>query len=259
VTKDVAAPDPWGRLRPLTPARIALGRAGASLPLRPTLDFALAHARARDAVHAALDAEALAARLGALGLTHIRAASAAPDRHAYLRRPDLGRRLDAASRERLGGIRGEGFDLAIVLADGLSAAAVEAQAPALLAAMLPGLRAMALRLAPMVVATQARVAIGDEIGEVLGARLALVLIGERPGLSSPRSLGGYLTFAPQVGRTDAERNCISNIREGGLSAERAGAILLWLIGAALRRGVTGVELKDASAEAPRIGGDGEGA
>ena len=236
--------DPWAKLARWTPARIALGRSGASLPTREVLAFALAHARARDAVHAGLDVVALQACLGALSLDSIVVTSDAPDRALYLRRPDFGRRLSQASRDALGGLPRSAPDLALVIGDGLSAAAVQAHAVPLLAAFLP--RAVPLTLSPVVVARGARVALGDEIGALLGARAVAVLIGERPGLSSPDSLGVYLTFAPRPGRSDAERNCISNIRTEGLSYDSAAFKLAWLVREALRRSLTGVDLKDES-------------
>jgi ethanolamine ammonia-lyase small subunit len=249
-----APPDPWASLRVLTDARIALGRAGASLPTREVLAFALDHARARDAVHLDFDAEGLAARIEALGLATRLVASAAPDRPTYLRRPDLGRRLSGESAARLDGAA-PGADVAIVVADGLSSAAVHAHAAPLIAALLPHVAANGWRLAEVVLARQGRVALGDEIGERLGARLVVVLIGERPGLSSPDSLGAYITFSPRVGRTDAERNCVSNIRPAGLSYQDAAFRIAWLARAALRLGLTGVALKDDSGfEAGRIAG-----
>lgn len=225
--------DPWSALKAATPARIALGRAGGSLPTGAVLDFALDHARARDAVLAAVDFEALAERIGR---PCQRVASAAPDRATYLRRPDLGRRLAEGQS-----LPSRPCDLLLVVADGLSAAAVQAHAAPLIAALPPDLRE-----APVVLARQARVALGDEIGERMGARMVAVLIGERPGLSSPDSLGVYLTYGPRVGRTDAERNCISNIRPGGLTYEDAAARLAWLIREGFKRRLTGVELKDQS-------------
>ena len=241
-----ASRDPWARLARWTPARIALGRCGASLPTREVLAFALAHARARDAVHAALDAGAVRNQLSGLHLDSFEVASDALDRAAYLRRPDLGRRLSKQSREALerGPAAAQSADLAIVVGDGLSAAAVQTHAVPLLAAFLP--LADTLTLAPIAVACGARVALGDEIGALLGARAVAVLIGERPGLSSPDSLGVYLTFAPRVGRSDAERNCISNVRTEGLSYAAAAFKLDWLVREALRRALTGVDLKDES-------------
>lgn len=237
--------DPWIQLAAHTPARLALGRAGASLPTRAVLAFSLDHARARDAVHAAFDPVALAAGLGSIGQT-LCIDSAAGDRATFLRRPDLGRRLDTPSRALLKA-QGRGpYDIAVVVADGLSGTAVHRHAAPLLAALQPHIAAAGWSLAPLTVASQARVALGDEIGQLLEARLVLVLIGERPGLSSPDSLGAYLTFAPAVGRTDAERNCVSNIRPQGLGYDAAATKLAWLMGESLRLGLTGVALKDES-------------
>ncbi len=239
--------DPWKHLGARTPARIALGRAGASLPTREVLSFALAHAQARDAVHARLDRAALAAQLRALGLNTIDVVSEARDRATYLRRPDLGRQLDDASRERIkAAVRNETCDLALMIGDGLSATAVAAHAPALVGALLPHIKSLGPTLGPVVIAEGARVALGDEVGALLGARLGAVLIGERPGLSAADSLSVYLTYAPRPGRTDAERNCISNIRPAGLAPEAAARNLIWLIKAALALQATGVALKDRS-------------
>ncbi len=238
--------DPWVALAARTPARIALGRTGASLPTREVLALALAHARARDAVWTPLDAAPLIDGLAALGLSPIEVASEAADRATYLRRPDHGRRLNAASRAALERIADAPCDLALVIADGLSAAAVHAHAVPLVAALLPLIASLGLTLTPAVVATQARVALGDEVGSRLGARLVAVLIGERPGLSAPDSLGVYLTCNPSPGRTDAERNCLSNVRAAGLSYDQAAFKLAWLVREALRRGETGVRLKDES-------------
>ncbi len=238
--------DPWAELRRLTPARIALGRAGPALPTREVLAFALDHARARDAVHLPFDAGAVAARIAALGLSTLTLASAAADRATYLRRPDLGRRLASGERAKLEASASRGADVAIVVADGLSSAAVHAHAAALIAALAPRLREASLSLADVVLAHQGRVALGDEIGEALAARIVVLLVGERPGLSSPDSLGGYITFAPRIGRTDAERNCVSNIRPAGLSYDNAAHRIAWLIGAARKLGATGVALKDDS-------------
>ena len=238
------ASNPWQGLRRYTDARIALGRVGASLPTHQMLAFDLAHALARDAVHAALDVPQLAADLEALGLSSVCVASEAADRATFLLRPDLGRRLHPASASLLRAAAPPA-DLAFVLGDGLSAVALQRHAVPLLAALLPQLEPR-LRVAPPVIATQARVALGDDIAELLRARLVVVLIGERPGLSSPDSLGAYLTFAPRRGRTDAERNCVSNIRPEGLGYEDAARRLAWLVAAALDRRLTGVELKDES-------------
>lgn len=239
--------DPWAALRRFTPARIALGRSGAAQPTRELLAFALAHAKARDAVHATLDAEAIEAAIADLGFETVRVASAAPDRATYLARPDLGRILSETSQTALPGPPAEPADLAIVVADGLSAVAVEQNVLPLLAALRPWTAAAKWRLAPVAVAMQARVALGDAIAHGLGARAALVLIGERPGLSAPDGLGAYLTFGPRPGATtDAERNCLSNIRPEGLPPERAAYALAWLVNEALRRRLTGVRLKDES-------------
>ncbi|HJO34616.1 MAG TPA: ethanolamine ammonia-lyase subunit EutC, partial [Gammaproteobacteria bacterium] len=217
--------NPWASLRAYTDARIGLGRAGISLPTAPLLAFQLAHAQAKDAVHTALDTEALTRQLA--GLAHPLAQTAplllatqAGDRATYLQRPDLGRRLDEPSRERLAEAHGAGpADLALVLADGLSARAVAAWAVPVIDALCTALAAAGpdWRLAPVCLVRQGRVAIGDEVGERLQARAVVVFIGERPGLSSPDSLGLYLTWAPRPGVTDAERNCISNVRRGGLA------------------------------------------
>jgi ethanolamine ammonia-lyase small subunit len=202
------------------------------------LDFQLAHARARDAVHKPLDVAAFAAELGHLPHEVVR--SRAPDRATYLRRPDLGRRLDPACLPQLPAGQ---WDAAFVVADGLSATAVQRHAAKLLHAVLPKLPQF--RVAPVVIATQGRVALGDEIGEALGATLCAVLIGERPGLSVADSLGVYLTFGPRLGRRDSERNCISNIHPaGGLSHEAAATKLAWLMSEAARLRLTGVGLKD---------------
>jgi ethanolamine ammonia-lyase small subunit len=239
--------DPWQALRSKTPARIALGRAGGSLPSAEVLRFGLAHAQARDAVHCALDEEALARELGAAGFLHYRARSMAPDRGTYLKRPDLGRRLNEDDRLALES-GPPAAELAIVIADGLSAIAVQRHA-------LPLLQALRRRFAadwaqtPVVIARQGRVALGDDIGEALRATLVAVLIGERPGLSSPDSLGVYLTYAPRRGRMDSERNCLSNIRPEGLGYDAAAHKLAFLLQAALRLRLTGVSLKEDAATA----------
>ena len=238
--------DPWVHVRRLTPARVALGRTGSALPTAEVLRFALAHAQARDAVHIPLDLGPLEADIRAAGLDTLRVESAAVDRATYLARPDLGRQLAASSRALLGDRGAVGSDLVVVVADGLSSPAAAVHAAPLLRALSPRLARSGLTLGPIVLATQARVALGDEIGAILDGRAVLILLGERPGLSSPDSLGAYLTFAPRSGRTDAERNCISNIRPAGLSYEVAAFKLGWLIGEALKRKITGVALKDAS-------------
>ncbi|MGH1572115.1 ethanolamine ammonia-lyase subunit EutC [Methylobacterium sp. P31] len=235
----------WKRLAGLTPARIGLGRAGSGLPTREVLRFGLDHAQARDAVHAPLDDAALARGIADLGFGTLTVASQAPDRATYLRRPDLGRRLAAEDRAALHA-RAAQADLAIVLADGLSARAVHENAAPVLAAFKPYAERAGWSLAPIVIAQQARVALGDEIGQALAVRAVAVLIGERPGLSSPDSLGIYLTFGPRLGRSDAERNCISNVRGAGLAPDLAGSKLDWLLARAFALGLTGVKLKDES-------------
>ena len=234
-------------LRVFTPARVSLGRAGSGLPTRAHLEFQLAHARARDAVHHPLDAAALALDLAPLGLPVVRTASEAPNRDAYLRNPNAGRTLNSASRESLAALHGH-FDAVFLVADGLSALAVHRHAAPLLACLLPSLTGWTL--APIVVAEQARVALGDEVGPALGAAMSVVLIGERPGLSSPDSLGAYLTWSPAPGRTDAERNCISNIRPEGLPYPLAVQRLLYLMNESRRRKLSGVPLKEEAALTP---------
>ncbi|QIB35965.1 ethanolamine ammonia-lyase subunit EutC [Ancylobacter pratisalsi] len=247
MTKDAyVIEDAWLKLAGATPARIALGRAGAGLPTREVLRFALAHAQARDAVHTPFDSEKIAGEITELGLEAVQVTSAAPARDAYLRRPDLGRKLSEAGRAALAPFRDTAPDLVIVVADGLSSTAIHAQAHGFLSALKARIAGEGWRLGPVVIASQARVALGDEVGELLGAKAVVVLIGERPGLSSPDSLGLYLTFAPKVGRSDAERNCISNVRGDGLSFDAAAFKLVWLLKEALARRLTGVTLKDES-------------
>ncbi|RXH34973.1 ethanolamine ammonia-lyase [Bradyrhizobium nanningense] len=251
---DKSAPArPTPDLRSFTPARVALGRSGASLPTTALLDFTLDHARARDAVHAAFDARRLLADLSALGLAVTEVRSQAVDRRDYLRRPDLGRRLEPGSAELLERAASAPCQIAIVIGDGLSAAAVHAHAVALVRRLLPLLAADdGVAIGQIVVASGARVALGDEIGAILGARMVVMLIGERPGLSAPDSLGAYLTFAPKPGRSDAERNCVSNIHRAGLSYDEAAVKIAWLVREGLARQVSGVALKDESADrAPR--------
>lgn len=255
---DDPVPDPWQGLRRFTAARIGLGHSGISQPTRAQLDFQLAHARARDAVHDTLDTAALSEALQqawpdapAPLVLH----SAAADRHVYLQRPDLGRCLDTASRERLRALRGGGdaqeppVDLSIVVADGLSALAVSRNAAPFLQALRARLNDASWTYAPLTIVQQGRVAIGDEVGELLGAKIVVVLIGERPGLSSPDSMGLYITWAPSVGLTDERRNCISNIRPAGLGVEEAADRLHWLLGEARRRQLSGVQLKDETTRA----------
>jgi len=239
-------PAPLERLRALTPARVALGRSGSSLPTRALLEFTLDHARARDAVHAAFDADALLQGLADLGLEAERVSSLAPGRNDYLVRPDLGRKLDADSRQRLARHRGSPGAVAMIVGDGLSPAAVNAHTIELLRRLLPLLAEDATDVGPAVVATGARVALGDEIGDVLGVRMTVMLIGERPGLSAADSLGVYLTYSPAIGTTDEKRNCVSNIHRAGLGYEEAAARIGWLVREGLARELTGVALKDES-------------
>jgi ethanolamine ammonia-lyase small subunit len=250
--------NPWASLRQFTDARIALGRSGVSLPTAAQLAFQLAHAQARDAVHRGLDISRLVEGLSAAWpdapppcvLLH----SAALDRNHYLQRPDLGRRLDAASLEVLSQLYRPAFsdtvqperpyDLAFVVADGLSALAIEQNAAPFLHALRQRMGSESWRVAPLCIAQQSRVAIGDEIGEALGAKAVVVLIGERPGLSSPDSMGLYLTWMPRVGLTDVSRNCISNVRPAGLAYEDAAFKLHYLLTQARQRQLSGVDLKD---------------
>ncbi len=269
--------NPWQALRRFTDARIALGRSGVSLPTLPHLAFQLAHAQARDAVHLALDVDALRDGLDAVadsaGLTQATLVlqSAAADRDTYLQRPDLGRRLSKASREsllnRLPAPLAEAlsqlpqsrstseapeppeqrtFDVAFVVADGLSALAIGSHAVSFLSCILPTLQAEGWHIAPLTMVTQGRVAVADEIGQLLRARLVVILIGERPGLSSPDSMGLYLTWMPTVGLSDASRNCISNVRPAGLPCEEAARKLHYLLSEARQRRLSGVALKDES-------------
>jgi ethanolamine ammonia-lyase small subunit len=238
-------PDLWETLRQHTPSRIAQGRAGQSLPTRARLKFQLDHARARDAVWLEADFDQLrdeltAAELGPVVVVHSRA----QDRRSYLQRPDWGRRLAPDSVETLRPLATSEVDLAIVVADGLSAFALHANLIGLLRQLRPRLQERGLRLAPLTLVRQGRVAIGDEVGALWRARAVLLLVGERPGLSSPDSLGAYLTYGPRVGLTDERRNCVSNIRREGLSHELATAKLAYLVSEALRRQLSGVTLKE---------------
>ncbi|SEB16254.1 ethanolamine ammonia-lyase subunit EutC [Paraburkholderia sartisoli] len=239
--------DPWHALRRFTAARIALGRTGSSLPTAPLLAFNLSHAQARDAVHTPLDTALLRRELDKRALDSVEVCSAAENREQYLRRPDLGRMLDVQSAACLVPYAGSGTartDLVFVIADGLSANAAALHAIPLIDRTIAQLRGW--RIGPVVVATQARVAIGDPIGALLNADMVAVLIGERPGLSSPASLGVYLTYRPATGRSDAERNCISNVRPEGLSYDVAAFKLVHLLEAARTMKLTGVGLKDES-------------
>ena len=243
---DVPA-NPWEELRRLTPARIALGRAGTSLPTGAQLDFQLAHAQARDAVHLAFDHASITSQLAEKGQETLLLHSAAADRDSYLQRPDLGRRLNVHSVQQLQELANAqpgGVDLAVVIADGLSALAVHRHAVPFLTHLHEQAAADGWSLSPVVLVEQGRVAVADEVGELLGAKMVVILIGERPGLSSPDSLGLYFTYAPKVGLNDAHRNCISNIRLEGLSYAMAAHRLLYLMREACRRQLSGVHLKD---------------
>ena len=239
--------NPWLELRRLTPARIALGRTGTSLPTSAQLDFQFAHAQARDAVHLPFDHAGLSAQLNERGRETLLLHSAATDRNSYLQRPDLGRKLSDTSAQSLrdyAQANPGGVDLTIVVADGLSALAVHRHTLPFLTRLEEQMSADGWSLAPVVLVEQGRVAIGDEIGQLLGAKMVVMLIGERPGLSSPDSLGLYFTYNPKVGLTDAYRNCISNVRLEGLSYGMAAHRLLYLMREACRRQLSGVNLKD---------------
>jgi ethanolamine ammonia-lyase small subunit len=235
-------------LRRFTAARIFLGRAGAGMPTSAHLGFQLDHARARDAVHTALDAGLLLDGLRARGLSALRVRSAAVDRAEYVRRPDLGRRLDPDSRPVLEAAP-RGHDVGIVVADGLSATAVHANALPLLDALLPALRHAGLGIGPAVVVEGGRVAIGDPIGALLACEIVVMLIGERPGLSAADSLGCYVTYEPRPGLPDARRNCVSNIRPDGLAFATAAGKIAYLITEARRRRISGVMVKE---DAPQL-------
>jgi ethanolamine ammonia-lyase small subunit len=239
--------NPWLELRRLTPARIALGRTGTSLPTSAQLDFQFAHAQARDAVHLPFDHAGLSAQLSERGRETLLLHSAATDRNSYLQRPDLGRKLSDTSAQSLrdyAQANPGGVDLTIVVADGLSALAVHRHTLPFLTRLEEQMSADGWSLAPVVLVEQGRVAIGDEIGQLLGAKMVVMLIGERPGLSSPDSLGLYFTYNPKIGLTDAYRNCISNVRLEGLSYGMAAHRLLYLMREACRRQLSGVNLKD---------------
>lgn len=248
--------DVWSPLRKLTSARIALGRAGGSMPTRHRLDFQLAHASARDAVWSHFDPEFLAADLRKFGQEVITLESAAADRTEFLQRPDLGRRLSPESRDRLQrhSEQSTGVDLAVVVTDGLSALAVTTQSAPVLAELLKLLRHDAWSIAPLIVARHGRVALQDEIGEICRARISLILIGERPGLGSADSMGLYFTYSPKIGNTDADRNCISNVRQGGLPPVEAARKVSYLLNVCRKRAVSGVQLKDDFAARTGISG-----
>jgi ethanolamine ammonia-lyase small subunit len=242
-----ATQDPWVLLRRHTAARIALGRAGASLPTQELLKFSYDHAQARDAVHSELDWDRLQADLLPLGLPIVRVASRVTDRLTYLQRPDLGCELDDKSRYELevkSPTNGNGFDVVLIVGDGLSALAAQLHGAAVVGALASMLKSDGYRVGPVVLAKFARVALQDEIGQLLHARAALILLGERPGLGTADSLGGYLVFNPQPGNTNASRNCVSNIRPAGLPLDAAADTLHYLLTESLQRSISGVGLKD---------------
>lgn len=237
--------DDWLALRRFTQARIALGRAGHALPTRAQLEFQLAHAQARDAVHFPWDMAAFAAELQGLGEAPLLLETCATDRDEYLRRPDLGRLLSEESRSRLHRAGTAGADVALIVTNGLSSTAVERHGLPLLRAILSGYGERGLRVAPVCLVANGRVALADDIGSALGVRVAVIVVGERPGLSAADSLGIYLTHGPKPDNCDAQRNCISNIRPPeGMGYEAAAATLLYLTVEAMRRGLSGVALKD---------------
>ncbi|GHB12051.1 ethanolamine ammonia-lyase subunit EutC [Salinicola rhizosphaerae] len=249
----VVVANPWQRLRELTDARIGLGRSGGSLTTRAQLAFQLDHARARDAVHMALDTERMMPELDERFPLALRLHSRAADRDEYLRRPDLGRQLSETAAAEIGALNADACDVSICIVDGLSARAIHEQAIPFLEALAPEIESLGLTLGPVALVEQGRVAIGDPIGEALGARMSVVMIGERPGLSSPDSLGLYFTWAPRTGRRDSERNCISNVRPRGLSYRNAAKLLAYLMREAQVLGASGVALKDDSEVDSRLG------
>lgn len=234
--------DIWDKYRAFTHARIGLGRTGSSLTTQQMLAFRTDHALASDAVWADMDVDSLQTQIADLGAEVLTLDSQAKDRQTYVQRPDLGRLLSESSQELLQSLSPQPYEVSIIVADGLSSLGIERNAVPLLAALLPLLRSY--RVAPITIVRQGRVAISDPIGDLLGSQLAVILIGERPGLTSPYSMGAYLTYAPRSGNTDERRNCISNIRSEGLPHELAAQKLNFLIGESLRRKLSGVNLKD---------------
>lgn len=235
----------WGLLKAFTDARIALGRTGVSMPTHESLSFKMAHANARDAVHDQMNCDLLVQQLSLFHHPIIQLQSQVTDRKQYLVRPDLGRKLDETSIKKIKEeLNREIFDISIIVADGLSATAVHKNLLPFLQVLYPSLQQTHFKIAPFFIVEQARVAISDEIGMLCHSKLSIILIGERPGLSSPDSLGVYLTYAPKIGNTDAQRNCISNIREKGLSYQDAANKLILLIKESFRLQLSGVALKD---------------
>ncbi|CAN5212438.1 ethanolamine ammonia-lyase subunit EutC [soil metagenome] len=240
---ELSKADPLQSLQQFTPARIAIGRVGTSIPLKHSLEFKLAHAHARDAVYSVLDTEGLRGKLGVFNLPVLHLHSRAGSRHKYLKRPDHGRALDDASKALINEYTGTA-DISIIIADGLSATAVNENAFCLLDILMPMLGTARLKVAPVCLVEQGRVAIGDDIAHGLNAKLAILLIGERPGLSAADSMGAYLTYNPQPNLTDESRNCISNIRPGGLDHQTAAHKIFYLVQEAFKRKLSGVTLKD---------------
>lgn len=236
--------DPLASLKQFTAARIGIGRTGVSIPLKQSLAFKLAHAHARDAVYSELDTEKLSTDLKVFEMAVLKLHSKAAYREQYLQRPDLGRQLEDESINQLVDIAVHDVDMVIIIADGLSADAVNSNAVGLLKVLMPQLLLAGLKLAPICLVKQGRVAIADDIGKNLKAKLSLILVGERPGLSAADSMGAYLTFGPQPGLTDESRNCISNIRQHGLTFKPAAKKIFYLIQEALKRKLSGVALKD---------------
>jgi ethanolamine ammonia-lyase small subunit len=241
---ELTVSDPWSHLKQFTAARIAIGRTGGSQPTSAVLDFRLSHARARDTVHARFDSEALAAQLHASEIPSVFLSTAVPDRTTYLLRPDLGRSLDPASRASLTPTQP---DLALIVSDGLSATAASNHACATLVPLIHELKAEGWNISPVYIVPLARVKVQDEIGSALGARFTLMLLGERPGLGTPDSLGAYFTANPNLHCTDADRNCVSNIRPEGITPADAARKLAWLLKESRRLGLSGVHLKDNQA------------
>jgi ethanolamine ammonia-lyase small subunit len=241
----MSASDRWARLRAFTPARIGLERAGPSLSTKEIVLLAAAEAEARDAVWAPWDVAGAALALAAVGIEAVMTRSAARVRAEYLRRPDLGRVLAPGEAERLAAAA-HGEEAALLLTNGLSSTAVERHGVAMISALRERLLAAGISISPVVLAGEGRVALGDAVGDAMGVRLVIVVIGERPGLSAADGLGLYLTFNPRPGTTDERRNCVSNVRPGGLPLAAAAAKASWLAAEALRRGLSGVSLKDES-------------
>lgn len=238
--------DNWRELKQFTDARIALGHTGASLPTEEMLKFSLSHASARDSVHMPFEKEKMGEQLQELGFSTIEVHSQASSRQIYLTRPDLGRLLSASSEMLLSDLPKNNYDLTLIVADGLSSKAVHRNTIPFIKELKEYLTCLNFSLSPIVIAEQARVGLGDAVGEIIKSRFVAILIGERPGLSSPDSLSVYLTYMPYIGRLESERNCISNVRPEGLSYEKAAFKLAWLLEHASLKGCTGIELKDNS-------------